>query len=147
MSKTRSTIALLILASGVLASCGDSTSPAADTAAAKSAATSTTSAGESTESGSSTTAAASVADCGGAEAATVKAHLTSTAITKVTVDGGCHEINIATSLGKDVAAGLAICDSAAEVAYTGKILSLRVESATNVELAIGAKGSQCIGEP
>ena len=85
-------------------------------------------------------------DCGGA-AATVKAHLTNAAVTKVDVDGGCSNINITTSLTDDVSTALSICDQAAEVAYTGKVMGIRVESATSRELSIGIKGSPCIGEP
>jgi hypothetical protein len=62
--------------------------------------------------------------------------------------GGCHDATIVTSLGpSDSAKGLAICDSAAEVAYTGDTSSITVLAANNKELAIGIKDQPCIGEP
>lgn len=66
----------------------------------------------------------------------------------VTTEGGCHDATIVTTLDPgDSATGLAICDSAAEVAYTGDISSITVLAANNKELAIGIKGQECIGEP
>ncbi len=87
--------------------------------------------------------------CGEATAALVKQHLASrTDIVSVTTEGGCHDATIVTSLGPtDSTAGLAICDSAAEVAYTGDISSITVLAASTKELAIGIKGQPCIGEP
>lgn len=94
------------------------------------------------------TTGAGSGDCGEATAALVKQHLTQPAVVSVTTEGGCHDATIATSLGaSDSATGLAICDSAAEVAYTGDISSITVLAADNTELAIGIKGASCIGEP
>jgi hypothetical protein len=81
-------------------------------------------------------------------AATVKQHLARPDVVSVTVIGGCHEVAIATSLEPSgVAAGQAICDSAAEVAYVSGVSSIVVTASTNRELAIGQQGSPCIGEP
>lgn len=129
-----------------IASCGGggSTQPpgpgAESPAPATAAATTAASAAATTGTGS--------GDCGEATAALVKQHLTQPAVVSVTTDGGCHDATIATSLGaSDSATGLAICDSAAEVAYTGDISSITVLAADNKELAIGIKGAPCIGEP
>jgi hypothetical protein len=70
---------------------------------------------------------------------------------KITLDGGCHDVTISSNLSGDrltsVPAAQAICESAAEIAYTGgSILSITVLSGTNEELAIGVKGQDCIGE-
>ena len=46
-----------------------------------------------------------------------------------------------------VSAALDICDRAAAVAYVGKVSNVFVESGSGKELAIGMKGSPCIGEP
>jgi hypothetical protein len=98
-----------------------------------------------------TAAGASGADsgsCGEATALLVKQHLTSTAIVSVTTEGGCHDTTIVTSLGdSDAAKALAICDSAAEIAYAGDLSSVTVTGASSKELAIGIKGQPCIGEP
>jgi hypothetical protein len=78
----------------------------------------------------------------------VKQHLARPDVVSVTTEGGCHDATIVTSLGPaDSAKGLAICDSAAEVAYTGDISSITVLAANNRELAIGIRGQPCIGEP
>ncbi len=87
-------------------------------------------------------------DCGEATAALVAQHLARPDVVSVTTEGGCHDATIVTSLDpSDSATGLAICDSAAEVAYTGDISSITVLAANDKELAIGIKGQQCIGEP
>ncbi len=71
-----------------------------------------------------------------------------TAATTGTGEGGCHDATIVTSLGPDDSAiGLAICDSAAEVAYAGDISSITVTAADTKELAVGIKGQPCIAEP
>ncbi len=113
-------------------------SPAAADSAAASPAAAASTASSGTGSGS----------CGEATAALVKQHLTQPDVVSVTTEGGCHDATIVTSLEpSDAAKGLAICDSAAEVAYTGDISSITVTAANNKELAIGIKGQPCIGEP
>jgi len=97
--------------------------------------------------GSATTGTGS-GSCGEATAALVKQHLTRPDVVSVTTEGGCHDATIVTSLGPtDSATGLAICDSAADVAYAGDISSITVLAANNKELAIGIEGQPCIGEP
>jgi hypothetical protein len=87
-------------------------------------------------------------DCGEATAVLVAKHLARADVVSVTTEGGCHDATIVTSLDPgDSATGLAICDSAAEVAYAGDISSITVLAANNKELAIGIKGQECIGEP
>ncbi len=96
----------------------------------------------------SATAGTGSGSCGEATAALVKQHLARPDVVSVTTEGGCHDATIVTSLGPgDSATGLAICDSAADVAYTGDISSITVLAANNKELAIGIKGQPCIGEP
>ena len=86
--------------------------------------------------------------CGEATAALLKQHLARPDVVSVTTEGGCHDATIVTSLGpSDSATGLAICDSAATVAYAGDISSITVLAANTKELAIGIKGQPCIGEP
>jgi hypothetical protein len=111
-----------------------SPAPAAPTAPASAAATAATGSGS--------------GDCGEATAALVAKHLARADVVSVTTEGGCHDATIVTSLDpSDSATGLAICDSAAEVAYAGDISSITVLAANNKELAIGIKDQQCIGEP
>jgi hypothetical protein len=91
---------------------------------------------------------ASGGDCGADAVAAVTAKETDAAVTKIDIIGGCSMVNITTSLANDgVSAALDICDRAAEVAYIGKVSSVSVESGAGKELAIGVKGSPCIGEP
>ena len=81
-------------------------------------------------------------------AATIKTHLNRPDVVAVTIIGGCHQASIATSLAAtDVKAGLAICDSAAEVGYTDGVSSITVDAVDGKELAIGLKDASCIGEP
>ena len=85
--------------------------------------------------------------CGAQTVALLKTHLTQAGIVSISSEGGCHDATIVTTL-TDSAKGLAICDSAAEVAYAaGDISSITVTGANNKELSIGIKGAPCIGEP
>jgi hypothetical protein len=96
----------------------------------------------------STTAASPAAGCGGDVAAVVTKHLARADVVSVTIIGGCHQASIETSLAAtDVTGGLAICDGAAEVAYTDGVSSISVSAKDGKELAIGIKDSPCIGEP
>jgi hypothetical protein len=93
-------------------------------------------------------AGAGAGSCGEATALLVKQHLTSPDVVSVTTEGGCHDTTIVTSLGdSDAAKALAICDSAAVIAYAGDLSSVTVTGASTKELAIGIKGQPCIGEP
>lgn len=132
-------LVLAVVAAMAVASCGGSGATQAPAASTASPAPATEAA---------TTTGAGSGDCGEATAALVKQHLAQPAVVSVTTEGGCHDATITTSLGaSDSATGLAICDSAAEVAYTGDISSITVLAADNKELAIGIKGAPCIGEP
>jgi hypothetical protein len=69
---------------------------------------------------------------------------------RVTVDGNCRYIWIATNLAGAtfdvVPVAQQICDSAAEVAYVGPITAITVTGSSGAELAAGIKGLPCIGE-
>ena len=87
--------------------------------------------------------AETVADCGDV-AETVRTHL-SDRVEAVTVSGQCTTVEVRTRLSdEDSAAGVELCDAAAEVAYTGDINSVRVLSATGAELANGITGARCL---
>jgi hypothetical protein len=95
-----------------------------------------------------TTTVSSPNACGGGAAAAIKQHVDRPEVLAVTIIGGCHQAAIATSLDSgDATTGLAICDSAAEVAYVDGISSITVSAANNKELAAGLKDAPCIGEP
>ena len=88
-------------------------------------------------------------DCGEASAAAIKEHLASRPdVLKVSVEGGCHDALIETSLGSgDALEGRKICDLAAQVAYdAGDISSITVVAADSTELSIAIKGQDCIAE-
>jgi hypothetical protein len=84
-------------------------------------------------------------DCGGGAADTVKKAVTSSAVTKIQVIGGCTEVSIETSLAptaKDD--GVKICDEAAKVAYTGNVMAVSVDGSDGHELSAGIKGAPCV---
>jgi hypothetical protein len=94
-----------------------------------------------------TASASGQADCDAAS--TVQEHVKDSHITKITVDGGCSQVSIETTLTSG-ANGTArkICDSAAEVAYVGNLSSVTVVGPDGHELAAGQKGmGSCIGQP
>lgn len=71
-------------------------------------------------------------------------------VTGVQVIGGCTQVSLKTSLerGADgAAAATGICEIAAAAAYEKGVGAVSVESADGKELAIGIKGSPCIGQP
>jgi hypothetical protein len=71
-------------------------------------------------------------------------------VTAVKIIGGCTTASISTSLKKDpggVAAAMGICEIAANEAHAHGVGAVTVESVDGKELAIGVKGSPCIGEP
>jgi hypothetical protein len=83
-------------------------------------------------------------DCGTA-ADTVKNHVQSTRIESVTVIGQCTLVVIDTSLDdEDEATAKEICESAAEVAYTGDINAVSVKSGSGAEIAQGISGARCL---
>ena len=84
--------------------------------------------------------------CDGDAAGAVKKAVTSSAVQKIEVIGGCSMVSIRTSLGPTAKAdGLKICEDAAKVAYTGAVMSVSVDGADGHELAAGIKGSSgCI---
>ena len=139
MSVRVAAMALAVAGAVAIAGCGGSgtQSPSANTATpAPAAATATAATG------------AGSGDCGEATAALINKHLARADVVSVTTEGGCHDALIVTTLqASDSKTGLAICDSAAEVAYTGDISSITVLAANDKELAIGIKGAPCIGEP
>jgi hypothetical protein len=70
--------------------------------------------------------------------AKVTAHLQVPAVTGIELDGACTNLVIITLLGDqagDTAVG--ICDRAAEIAYEGDVMSVRVISVAETELAVG----------
>jgi hypothetical protein len=88
-------------------------------------------------------------DCGEASAVRIKDALAARPdVLKVSVEGGCHDALIETSLDADAALeGRKICDLAALVAYdAGDILSITVVAADQTELSIAIKGQDCIAE-
>jgi hypothetical protein len=139
--------AVLVLAGAlVLAGCGGT----AATNAPASVAPAATQASAAPESEASTDPASggSGGSCGAATAAEVQKQLASPVVVRVSVDGGCHDAWIETTLDKTtVKEALAICDAAALIAYAGDISSVTVTGTDEVELSIGIKGQPCIGEP
>jgi hypothetical protein len=143
----------LLLALVVPAACSSSSSKVASPATATSAAPgagSPAAAKSVVPAKASPTSAATVSGsgCDSPVPAAVKAHVNRPEVTDVTLIGGCGYIAIATTLA-DTEGAIAqqICDSAAEVAYTGKIYSVSVTGKSNHELSIGMKGASCIGHP
>jgi hypothetical protein len=83
-------------------------------------------------------------NCGTA-AGTIRNHLKASEIESVVVQGQCTSAVIRTSLGDDAyETGRQLCESAAEVAYTGDINSVSVVSKSGHELAIGISGMKCL---
>jgi hypothetical protein len=75
----------------------------------------------------------------------VEKHLNSSDVDSVVVEGQCTTIVVATELAdEDVATGRQLCDTAAEVAYTGDINSVRVLSASGEELSNGITDQKCL---
>jgi hypothetical protein len=138
-------LAIALLGALALSACGPAAGTQAPQTGAPAAATTLPSAATSTSG-----AGGGGDSCGAAGAAAVRTQLASrTDIASITIDGGCHDVTISTSLAdSDATTGLAICDSAAEVAYkAGDLSSITVLAASSKELSIGIKGQPCIGEP
>lgn len=84
-------------------------------------------------------------DCAGGAADAVKKAVTSSAVTKIQIIGGCSQVSIETSLAPTAKAdGVKICDEAAKVAYTGDVVSISVGGSDGHELSAGFKGNGCI---
>ncbi|MBI2781997.1 MAG: hypothetical protein HYX55_09425 [Chloroflexi bacterium] len=135
---------LIVLATIAIAGCSPAATQAPATSRPSVAAPAATSTAASSGPGSVT------GDCGEGTAALIRQRLAArTDIVSVTTQGGCHDALIITTLAvTDVAKGLAICDSAAEIAYaSGEISSITVLAADSKELSIGIKDNPCIGEP
>ncbi|GIF25627.1 hypothetical protein BJ973_003905 [Actinoplanes tereljensis] len=89
-------------------------------------------------------ASSGIAGCDDA-AATVQKHLTSSDVRTVTVNGQCTNVTVDTGLGDDdTVGGRRICETAAEVAYTGDINSVTVLSGSGAELSVGIPGMKCL---
>lgn len=77
----------------------------------------------------------------------VKDHLNSPEVRSVVVQGQCTSLVVATTLGdnnNDTAQRL--CDTAAEVAYSGDVNSVSVLAGSGKELAIGISGAKCLSD-
>ncbi|TMR87811.1 hypothetical protein [Nonomuraea basaltis] len=97
--------------------------------------------------GQSATAAPAQEACG-QTAGKVKQHAQQPEIRSVTMQGQCTLVSIETTLGDDES-GTAqkICDSAAEVAYTGDTNSISVQGRSGKELSVGIAGAKCLAHP
>jgi hypothetical protein len=83
--------------------------------------------------------------CGTDALDAVKRAVTSTAVQKIQVIGGCSMVSIETSLDPTARdAGMKICQDAAKVAYSGSVMSVSVDGTDGHELAAGIKGGGCI---
>jgi hypothetical protein len=86
-------------------------------------------------------------DCGG-KGMTVTQHLARAEVTNVEVIGQCTTVSIETTLAdSDSSAAKQICDSAAELVYTGDTNSIRVESNSGKEIAMGIASAKCLATP
>jgi hypothetical protein len=91
------------------------------------------------------TSVAAAGDACGGTADKVKQHLTSAQVTAVKTNGQCTLVSIETKLADDqTAAAKALCESAAEVAYSADTNAISVHSASGKELAQGIAKAPCI---
>jgi hypothetical protein len=93
-----------------------------------------------------------VADCGLDTANAVADHLQRADVISVNVIGGCHFVDILTTIegngNANALIGRDICDSATEVAYASSdILGITVTDRTGHERAAGSSTERCIGVP
>ncbi|HUR05339.1 MAG TPA: hypothetical protein VM347_22545 [Nonomuraea sp.] len=85
--------------------------------------------------------------CGG-NAEKVKKKVRQAQIRALTVEGQCTSLSIETSLGdEESGAAKEICDSAAEVAYSGDINAIRILGASGKELSVGIIDAPCLAQP
>lgn len=92
--------------------------------------------------------AAPAPDSCGKTADTVKQHVQQPEIRSVTMQGQCTLVSIKTTLGDgDSGTAKEICDSAAEVAYSGDTNSITVQGRSGKELSVGITGAHCLSQP
>jgi len=85
--------------------------------------------------------------CGGSVEA-VKKKVRQAQIRSVSMSGQCTSLSIDTSLGDEESeAAKKICDSAAEVAYSGDTSAIRVLGASGKELSVGIIDAPCLAQP
>lgn len=88
---------------------------------------------------------ASVQDACGTAAETIKQHLQPSKVDSVKVQGQCTSVVIQTALDDEATeTARQLCETAAEVAYTGDINSVAVLGKSGRELAIGIVGMKCL---
>jgi hypothetical protein len=92
-----------------------------------------------------------VADCGLDAANAVADRLQRADVTSINVIGGCHYVDIQTTLDgggfTNATTARQICDSATEVAYTAGILGITLTDLSGHERASGADGQPCSAFP
>ncbi|MGP3963352.1 hypothetical protein ACTWPT_45960 [Nonomuraea sp. 3N208] len=87
-------------------------------------------------------------DSCGETADKVKQHAQQPDIRSVTMQGQCTLVSIETTLGdSESSTAKEICDSAAEVAYTGDTNSISVQGRSGKELSVGIAGATCLAQP
>lgn len=97
--------------------------------------------------GQSATSAPAQESCGDT-ADKVKQHVRQPAIESVTLQGQCTLVSIETTLGDDESStAKKICDSAAEVAYSGSTNSISVQGGSGKELSVGIADAKCLAQP
>jgi hypothetical protein len=97
--------------------------------------------------GQSATAAPAQESCGEA-ADKVKQHAQQPEIRSVTMQGQCTLVSIETTLSdEESSTAQKICDSAAEVAYSGDTNSISVQGRSGKELSVGVAGAKCLAQP
>jgi hypothetical protein len=133
---------VLIAAVLSMAACssGNSTSPAGPATSTSNTSTTSTAtpAGGSTDAGSGCDTVISA----------VKGAVTDSTVQSVDATGACTIVTLHTSLADtDLDKAVALCESAAKVAYTGSTSSVTVNGQSGKELAVGVSGNPCIGEP
>jgi hypothetical protein len=78
----------------------------------------------------------------------VKQHAQQPEIRSVTMQGQCTLVSIETTLGDGESnTARKICDSAAEVAYSGDTNSISVQGRSGKELSVGIAGAKCLAQP
>ncbi len=84
----------------------------------------------------------------GETADTVERHTRQPAIRSITMQGQCTLVSIETTLSDgESSTALKICESAAEVAYSGDTNSISVRGGSGKELAVGIADARCLAEP
>ncbi|GAA2354027.1 hypothetical protein GCM10010404_02320 [Nonomuraea africana] len=97
--------------------------------------------------GQSATAAPAQESCG-ETADKVTQHARQPEIRSVTMQGQCTLVSIETTLGDgESSTAKKICDSAAEVAYSGDTNSISVQGRSGKELSVGIAGAKCLAQP